>query len=281
MATVYALSPKGQLECRASHSALPAQLQAMLRLIDGERTDTELLQAAGKSALTAGGLRWLAAAGYILATRTVNTSEPARPVVKTVKPAPAAPTRAAQPKPLAANATPATPARASAPPAVPGAAKVPNPAAATTLPALAAPQTATDALVAQKKTTLVNSGMAATPTQPEPVKPVAAAAPAPAQPVAKTAAPAFAAPTRVAQPKPPARVPADAPPPAQARLVLGNDGPDSLRAQAMGSHAQVHQTLKDFMLDTVRRRFGEGRYLHWEEIQRTKTLTELLPHLEP
>ena len=65
MTIVYALSPKGERECAADHPTLPAELSGLLRMVDGHRTRQDLLRATEKSALTAGGLRWLADAGYI------------------------------------------------------------------------------------------------------------------------------------------------------------------------------------------------------------------------
>ena len=65
MTIVYALSPKGERECAADPPTLPAELSGLLRMVDGHRTRQDLLRATEKSALTAGGLRWLADAGYI------------------------------------------------------------------------------------------------------------------------------------------------------------------------------------------------------------------------
>ncbi|MFT4195077.1 hypothetical protein [Ottowia sp.] len=68
MQKVYALSAKGQRERSAGQPTLPAELGDLLRLVDGQRTVTDLLAAArGKSAVTAGGLRWLRASGYLTA----------------------------------------------------------------------------------------------------------------------------------------------------------------------------------------------------------------------
>ena len=93
-AVVYALSDKGARERAAPHSTLPAELQDLLRLVDGRRTGEDLLAAAGKNALTAGGLRWLTASGYI------------HPSV----PAPLAPEPALQPVAPALNGQAAAPA---------------------------------------------------------------------------------------------------------------------------------------------------------------------------
>ncbi|MDO5624676.1 MAG: hypothetical protein Q4G71_08315 [Pseudomonadota bacterium] len=66
MNKVYTLSPKGQRECLANPPTLPAELTRLLRLVDGRRTRSDVLAATGgKNAITAGGLRWLTASGYI------------------------------------------------------------------------------------------------------------------------------------------------------------------------------------------------------------------------
>ncbi len=69
MNTIYTLSDKGAHERAAASPTLPAELAGLLRLIDGQRTRKELLAVAGKNALTAGGLRWLTASGYIQPTQ--------------------------------------------------------------------------------------------------------------------------------------------------------------------------------------------------------------------
>ena len=98
---VYALSDKGARERAARHSSLPAELQDLLRLVDGRRTGQDLLAAAGKSALTAGGLRWLTATGYIF------PSVPA-PLVPEPALQPAAPALNGQAASAAASGQPAT-----------------------------------------------------------------------------------------------------------------------------------------------------------------------------
>ncbi|MDR0276140.1 MAG: hypothetical protein LBI48_12555 [Burkholderiaceae bacterium] len=67
MLTIYSLSDKG---ARASRGwtegvSLPAELRQLLHMVDGRRTRQELIAALHKSAIVAGGLRWLEAAGYI------------------------------------------------------------------------------------------------------------------------------------------------------------------------------------------------------------------------
>jgi len=69
MRKVYALDAKGQQELSAGRPTLPAELGELLRHVDGRRSGYDVLAAAGKSAVTAGGLRWLKASGYI---QTVN-----------------------------------------------------------------------------------------------------------------------------------------------------------------------------------------------------------------
>lgn len=71
MHTVYALSTKGREETRTSKPRLPAELGQLLRMIDGRRSTEDLLASMAKrSAVKAGGLRWLKASGYIVATET-------------------------------------------------------------------------------------------------------------------------------------------------------------------------------------------------------------------
>jgi hypothetical protein len=78
---VYALSAKGQQERNAQHPILPKELAALLRLVDGQRSAAELVAAAaGKSAVMAGGLRWLKASGYL------QTVQGARPSARTASP---------------------------------------------------------------------------------------------------------------------------------------------------------------------------------------------------
>lgn len=69
MKTIYTLSDKGARERAAASPTLPAELAGLLRLVDGQRTGAQVLAVAGKNALTAGGLRWLTAAGYIQPTQ--------------------------------------------------------------------------------------------------------------------------------------------------------------------------------------------------------------------
>jgi hypothetical protein len=67
MQTVYILSDKGRQEILSGTIHLPSELGQLLRLVDGRRTDADLLAAMkGKSTIKAGGLRWLKASGYIV-----------------------------------------------------------------------------------------------------------------------------------------------------------------------------------------------------------------------
>jgi len=65
MDTVYSLSPKGRRECAAEQPLLLRELHQLLRMVDGRRTRTDLLDSVGRNAITTGGLRWLLASGYI------------------------------------------------------------------------------------------------------------------------------------------------------------------------------------------------------------------------
>lgn len=75
MNRVYALSPKGLRECAASQPTLPAELTSLLHLIDGRRSCEDVLAASGKNALTAGGLRWLTASGYIQEAKALRGTD--------------------------------------------------------------------------------------------------------------------------------------------------------------------------------------------------------------
>ncbi len=87
MQTVYALSDKGQQESSNAQPTLPAELSDLLRLVDGRRTKADLLAAArGRSAVVAGGLRWLKASGYILASDLPGHSRMAAPEAQVSQP---------------------------------------------------------------------------------------------------------------------------------------------------------------------------------------------------
>ena len=86
--TVFSLSDKGLQARQAEHSSLPGELRQLLHLVDGRRTRGELIAALRKSALVAGGLRWLEASGYI---------QPHTPSARTARPAENAPADAALP----------------------------------------------------------------------------------------------------------------------------------------------------------------------------------------
>lgn len=80
MDTVYTLSAKGQRERAAARPMLADELHSLLRMVDGQRTRSDLLAHVGKSAITTGGLRWLTASGYLLvkpATATAPTFDAA------------------------------------------------------------------------------------------------------------------------------------------------------------------------------------------------------------
>lgn len=63
--TIFTLTAKGTVERSAEQPTLPAELGELLRLVDGERTREDLHAVADRNAITAGGLRWLIAAGYL------------------------------------------------------------------------------------------------------------------------------------------------------------------------------------------------------------------------
>ena len=87
MEIVYALSPKGRHERTAGRPSLPAQLHQLLCMVDGRRTRSDLLQTVGKSALTVGGLRWLAQSGYIQSTAPASLEQAVHSRPAAVRPA--------------------------------------------------------------------------------------------------------------------------------------------------------------------------------------------------
>lgn len=64
-AWVYVLTPQGRSAAADAAAGLPPQLRQLLALIDGQRTREEILALSGRSAVHAGGLSWLASAGFI------------------------------------------------------------------------------------------------------------------------------------------------------------------------------------------------------------------------
>lgn len=65
MKTVMALLEKGEREREAQEPELPADLGQLLAMVDGQRSQEELIRLNGGSATVAGGLRWLQVAGYV------------------------------------------------------------------------------------------------------------------------------------------------------------------------------------------------------------------------
>lgn len=62
---VYVLTPLGRRALAGEVSTVPPQLRPLLGAIDGRRSREEVLALCGRSAVNAGGLTWLASAGYI------------------------------------------------------------------------------------------------------------------------------------------------------------------------------------------------------------------------
>lgn len=62
---VYMLTPLGRRALAGEVSTVPPQLRELLGAINGQRTRDEILQICGRSAVNAGGLSWLASAGYL------------------------------------------------------------------------------------------------------------------------------------------------------------------------------------------------------------------------
>jgi len=316
MRTVYALSAKGQQERSSAKPSLPSELGQLLRLIDGERSSDDLLAAmARKSAVRAGGLRWLKASGYIIATESL--AEPplkSRPSANDAlspsraEPAPSAAEPATTP---ATVPVPLTPAAAPAPP--------PKPKAAVRATAPKPPK----ALVNGSAPTLPDApldisvpmppGIDAPTTQPPTTLPPTAPMPASAPVRARASTPPVqvTAPMRVSAPMPPApvRARAPAPPSAPARASVPmpttapmpssapmRAGPPSwLPSSSEQGSASVsvrdysdvesgldsYRMLADYMRQAIKRWLGGEGYRYQRQLSRAATTHELLPHLNP
>ena len=112
MHKVYALSAKGRQELGTDPPTLPADLGRLLHEVDGARTGYDLLAATGRSAVTAGGLRWLQASGYIQARGAAHAASGQPDLPTPPASAPAAITAAA---PALASQAGALPARSRTP----------------------------------------------------------------------------------------------------------------------------------------------------------------------
>ena len=62
---VYVMTSQGRQAHAGKSFSVPPQLRPLLALIDGKRTRDEALDICGRSAVTSGGLRWLASSGFI------------------------------------------------------------------------------------------------------------------------------------------------------------------------------------------------------------------------
>ena len=113
MHKVYALSAKGKQECGTDRPTLPADLGRLLHEVDGARTGYDLLAATGRSAVTAGGLRWLQASGYIQARSAQHAPSGQSALPTAPASAPAAITVAAPVAASQSSPTPAQPRRPS------------------------------------------------------------------------------------------------------------------------------------------------------------------------
>jgi len=76
MSTVYHVTEKGLIELGSRRPSLPAEIREILKLVDGRRSSSELIAALGRSATVAGGLRWLAQAGFVKAKGGTSGSAP-------------------------------------------------------------------------------------------------------------------------------------------------------------------------------------------------------------
>ena len=93
---IYVLTQRGRQECEGVTARVPPALRQILKLVDGQRTRDEVA-ACGKSAVSAGGLIWLASGGYI--QRVLSAWPAVRPQAFDMHPnpslAPEAPARVA------------------------------------------------------------------------------------------------------------------------------------------------------------------------------------------
>jgi hypothetical protein len=76
MSTVYHVTEKGLIELGSRRPSLPAEIREILKLVDGRRSSSELIAVLGRSATVAGGLRWLAQAGFVKAKGGTSGSAP-------------------------------------------------------------------------------------------------------------------------------------------------------------------------------------------------------------
>lgn len=268
MRTVYALSAKGQQERSAHKPNLPSELGQLLRLIDGRSTDDDLLASLSdtKSAVKAGGLRWLKASGYIVATQSLAPPPP--------KP---------QPKPGVNGAHPPHHANGAHPPAhVNGSRPTPSAPAPARVTAPAPPSA---------------PARARAPEPPSAPAPVRVTAPAPASAPMRVTAPAppsapmrasapmpHSAPIHVTAPLPPSSAPMRADPPSWLPTSSrpGDMSVVSVRTYDEGADGlDTPRMLADYMRQAIGRWLDGDGYRYQRQLAHAVSLDELLPHLNP
>ena len=246
---IYALTQRGRQECAGVTSSVPPALRELLRLVDGKRTRDEVLAATGKSAVSAGGLIWLASSGYIERVLQPWPAAAKRAADTGVKPSSAKPTKA--------RAT--APAPVQPPPAARPAERTADVAVRKASPPLAHPHS--PPVVAQQRPP---AAMASVPPVP-PVEPARRVAPPVAAPVAPPVAPKASRPAPAARPEASAGH-APSPRPAPQRSAA----PPDLKA-----------ALTAFMSDAIRQHLSDDADEYLYQVRRAASVGELIPMLNP
>ncbi len=239
---IYALTQRGRQECAGVTSSVPPALRELLRLVDGKRTRDEVLAATGKSAVSAGGLIWLASSGYI---------------ERVLQPWPAAAKRAADTGVKPSSAKP-TKARATAP------APVQPPPAARPVERTA------DVAVRKASPPPVHphSPPAATPQRPP-----APMAPVPTVEPARRVTPPVAPPVAA---KPPRPAPA-----ARPEASAGHAPSPRPAPQRSAAPPDLKAALTAFMSDAIRQHLSDDADEYLYQVRRAASVGELIPMLNP
>ena len=243
---IYALTQRGRQECAGVTSSVPPALRELLRLVDGKRTRDEVLAATGKSAVSAGGLIWLASSGYIERVLQPWPAAAKRAADTGVKPSSAKPTKARATAPAPVQPPPAArPAERTADVAV---RKASPPPAHPHSPPAAAPQRPP-------------APMASVPT----VEPARRVTPPVAAPVAPPVA------SRPPRPAPAARPDASA-------VHAPSPRPTPQRSAAP---PDLKAALTAFMSDAIRQHLSDDADEYLYQVRRAASVGELIPMLNP